>query len=346
MRNGILFGLVALALASTAHAQTVPMLIPYQGMLERDGALVNAIDSETVDFRVSLYNAPVDGTKVWPAGEGVFDEHSVNVYNGRFAFLIGSDQPYVHVANTPLYLDIQIKTADDADFVPLAGRQLLASAPYSVASARSDVDFQVPGLLSVGTSGHTSDVTISGDGNLGGGIPEWLNSGQHTGTAIHWGSDNAFFGMKNRGAGGSSEKDAVVYFGDDADDNLIFENLVGGVLATFQGDNRSVFHGDVQVDGNLDVNPPMFAYEVFRSLSPGEYNTGMPTDEWFAMVAGFSAENADFNETGVHAVLMRVRMWPVDGTWRIQMEVPTHDSTVESWQVSVLFIRRYLVHYR
>jgi len=117
--------------ASRKTRQSAPLQIPYQGTLERDGVLVNAVD-ETVDFRVSLYNSAADGEKLWPAGQDVYDEHSVNVYSGRFAFNIGSDQEYRPLDDTPLYLDIQVKMAADVDFVPLAGRQQFLYSPQAV----------------------------------------------------------------------------------------------------------------------------------------------------------------------------------------------------------------------
>ena len=136
---GILgFGLgVVAGLRSPARQDGVPHLIPYHGILEKDGEQEQAIDSDTVDFRVSLWDAPAAGNKVWPAAD-VYDEHSVNVYDGRFAFDIGSDAPYVQVPDTPLYLDIQVRGSGDADFVQLGGRQQFLSAPYAVAAQRSD----------------------------------------------------------------------------------------------------------------------------------------------------------------------------------------------------------------
>lgn len=153
--------------------RSVPKLIPYQGVLERNGQLVNALGSDTVSFRVSLYDAPAAGQKVWPAEPSVYDEHTVNVHNGRFAFSIGSNPlvPYLHVANTPLWLEIQVKGPDDPDFVPLGGRQQFQSAPYAVAADRADTDFQVPGNLTVEV-----DTAVAGDLDVGTtGIPSELD---------------------------------------------------------------------------------------------------------------------------------------------------------------------------
>jgi hypothetical protein len=149
--------------------RSVPKQIPYQGVLERDGQLVNAIGGDTVSFRVSLWDSATDGTRVWPEADQVveYEEHSVNVYDGRFAFNIGSEVPYRHVADTGLYLDIQVMGPDDTDFVPLGGRQRFLSSPFAVAASRSDGDFLVDSNLNVIGNTTTSSInskTLSGTG--------------------------------------------------------------------------------------------------------------------------------------------------------------------------------------
>ncbi len=163
-----------LDLIAPAPLTNVPQLIPYHGILEKDGALVNAIDAQTVSFRASLWDAPVDGSKVWPAGLDVFDEHSVNVVNGRFTFNIGEDVAYQHVLGTALYLDIQVMGAGDADFVQLGGRQRFLSAPFAIAASRSDGDFDINGAitasgppLSIQGSAINSDDPLSLQGSSG-----------------------------------------------------------------------------------------------------------------------------------------------------------------------------------
>lgn len=150
---GLFFGLGVFAGQEDGSAPrgTVPMQIPYQGVLEKNGLLVNAIGEDRVTFRVSLYDAPVAGNKVWPASPDVYDEHLANVYNGRFALAIGSNPaiPYQHIENTPLYLDIQVMGPDDSVFVPLSARQRLLATPFAVAADRSDTDFSVNGDLQV-----------------------------------------------------------------------------------------------------------------------------------------------------------------------------------------------------
>jgi hypothetical protein len=146
------FGLGVLAGTQKGEkAKSIPMLIPYHGVLERNGQLVNAIGTEKVDFRVALFDAEEAGTKVWPAVAGVYEEHSVNVFNGRFSFQIGSVAVYEHVPATPLYLDVQV-SMDSEPWVPLARRQRFLAAPYAIVAGRSDTDFLVAQDLDVG--GH------------------------------------------------------------------------------------------------------------------------------------------------------------------------------------------------
>jgi len=161
-------GLAVLARPGPPEAPrtTVPYVIPYQGVLERNGQLVNAIGGDTVGFRVSLWDAHTGGVRVWPEADQGFEyeEYSVNVYNGRFAFHVGSVVEYRHIADTDLYLDIQVKGPADPDFVPLGGRQRFLSSPYAVAAERADTDFSVPGRLTVdGPTGLEDMVTVNGD---------------------------------------------------------------------------------------------------------------------------------------------------------------------------------------
>ncbi len=155
------FGLGVYAdLISPPPLNSVPKLIPYQGNLEKDGALVNAIEPDRVNFRVSLWDDLVVGNQVWPAA-GTYEQHSVNVYNGRFAFNIGSAVPYEHIVDTSLFLDIQVMGPGEADFVQLGGRQQFLSAPYAVAAAQADLDFTVPGHLSASSIATVGSSSVS-----------------------------------------------------------------------------------------------------------------------------------------------------------------------------------------
>jgi hypothetical protein len=158
---------------SVTRDRSLPLLIPYHGVLEKDGRLVEAAGDQAMTFRVSLYNAAEGGDKVWPAEADVWDEHTVEVASGRFAFSIGSNPevPYVHVADTPLWLQIDVQGPDEDEFVALFARQQLQSAPLAVAANRADTDFSVPGALTVGGPADVGgDLDVASSLDAGGAI--------------------------------------------------------------------------------------------------------------------------------------------------------------------------------
>lgn len=161
--RGLMLAVVCLALvvcpAALAQESTDPRQLPYHGVLERDGALVNA---DGVTFRVAIYDASEEGQVVWGP-----EDVQADVHDGRFSFVIGSDPaaPYTHVEDTPLYLDIQVQMPGDADFTPLQGRQRLLASPMAVAATRSDRDFYVAGALTTG-----GDIATAGALSTGGDI--------------------------------------------------------------------------------------------------------------------------------------------------------------------------------
>ena len=269
---------------------TVPYLIPYQGMLEKNGQLVNAIGSDRVSFRVSLWDAPTDGVRVWPEADQIseYEEHSVNVYSGRFAFHIGSEVPYRHVADTDLYLDIQLMGSADPGFVPLGGRQRFVSSPFAVAAERADTDFYVPGRLGVGTDAPDREVDIQGAARV---------SGELTAAG------------------------PVTIDGDMQTNGLL--NVLG----------------ELQVDGQK----PFMWSRYYHPANAVSYDTGMSSDDWWAVIAGFSADWGDIYEDGNRTIVVRCRMVEsLSNTWVIEKDFASHNNH-EVWTVDVLFIRKRLV---
>jgi Phage Tail Collar Domain len=129
------------ALGFDEAAEVAPMLIPFQGTLNRDGNFL----SGPVALRVSLYDAPSAGNRVW--GPELHDP--VQLTDGRFSIVLGSVSAFTQavLGRKPLYLDFQVKVAGlDADFVPLLGRQQLLSTAYSV-SARHATHGVPPGTI-------------------------------------------------------------------------------------------------------------------------------------------------------------------------------------------------------
>lgn len=113
-------------------ADFTPMTIPYQGVLERDGALVN----RAVHFRLSLWNAEADGTQIW----GPEEHQDVVVQDGRFSLVIGEKTAlsHSHLENKPVYLQVETKVDDfDSDYVTLTSRQKLHSSPYAIRAYRA-----------------------------------------------------------------------------------------------------------------------------------------------------------------------------------------------------------------
>ena len=81
-------GVLAGTRGGPVREKQVPLLIPYQGLLERNGVPVDAIGQQQVDFRVALFDDPelTADHRVWPDetlyGDDAWDYHSVNVYSG------------------------------------------------------------------------------------------------------------------------------------------------------------------------------------------------------------------------------------------------------------------------
>lgn len=113
-----------------------PLLIAYQGVLERDGTLVQAIGDNQITFGVSIWNAADGGANLWPGGS-TSEPHQVNVFDGRFALVIGSQtglDAALFRTPGPLFLDISVQAPGDEAPVQLQGRQRMLDAPYAVSS--------------------------------------------------------------------------------------------------------------------------------------------------------------------------------------------------------------------
>ena len=77
-------------------------------------------------------------------------------------------------------------------------------------------------------------------GARSGAYPDWIDYDNSNGLFVSSGSDNAFFGLKNRdGAdGGGNNYDTVIYWGDDTADDLVFETQDKGEVARITGDGE------------------------------------------------------------------------------------------------------------
>ena len=131
-----LIAFVILGAALVVHAvgfdetqEVAPMLIPFQGTLNRDGNFL----SGPVHLRVSLYDAVTAGNLIW--GPEVHD--AVQLTDGRFSIVLGSVTAFTRntLGRKPLFLGFEVMIDGlDAAYVPLLGRQQLLSTPYAVSS--------------------------------------------------------------------------------------------------------------------------------------------------------------------------------------------------------------------
>lgn len=140
MRNTFkLCAVVAVVLLGSVSLAGAP-LFPYQGRLDKNGAPQNG----PFTFRFGLFTAATGGAALWSA-----DFVQVPVVNGNFSVKLGSTTPIPDtlLAQSALFLDVQVKGPGDAAFRQLAGRQQWLHVPYA---ATSSGDFRVNGQLTVG----------------------------------------------------------------------------------------------------------------------------------------------------------------------------------------------------
>jgi hypothetical protein len=133
---------LALGVTTELAAQAVPSLINYQGqLLAADGTPIATGD---YDVEISLYPVESGGAIVWgpqthngQSGPGL--RPKVSVIDGRFNLVLGPEDTAGRnlaevVAVTPsLYLELKVGTGS-----PIAPRQALLSAPYSLNASRAD----------------------------------------------------------------------------------------------------------------------------------------------------------------------------------------------------------------
>ncbi len=132
---------------------TVPRVIPYQGVLEIDGGAYNG----EVPMTFSLYRAATGGSAVWTESQDVV------VFNGVFGVTLGAAAAIdatIFAADT-LYLGVTI------DGVEMANRQAITPVPYALWSARS-ADFTVARDLTVARDARVArDLTVARDARVG-----------------------------------------------------------------------------------------------------------------------------------------------------------------------------------
>ena len=136
LRLGFVLALLLLATAGLGQAQELQpegLLAPqaalgsaftYQGQLKKNGSPIN----DTCDFQFSLYDASSGGTQITSTQTVT----GVSVSNGLFTTLIDFGNGAFN--GDARWLEIAVKCAGDANFVPLSQRQPLTAVPYALFS--------------------------------------------------------------------------------------------------------------------------------------------------------------------------------------------------------------------
>ncbi len=164
-----------LLLATSAVAQTVPKLLPFQGHLTN--AEGEVVDGEAKIVQFKIYDAPVSGAPVW-AGE----VHKLSVNQGLVNTLLGTKTAFPDrygpdegtvMFSKPLYLEITVDAQEedadghgiiDAADPPLLPRQVILPAVHAKTAdqaAHADVADQL-----------TNGITVSPSGNVGIGVDD------------------------------------------------------------------------------------------------------------------------------------------------------------------------------
>ncbi|MEO1269623.1 MAG: tail fiber protein [Myxococcota bacterium] len=111
------------AYADSVGEPPVARLLPYEGVLELDGAPVNT----SVEIAFSLYDSPTDSANpIWSE-----TQQEVQVVGGRFAVVLGEESaiPRVAFESRELYLGMSVNGT------PLANRQQIYAGASSVTTA-------------------------------------------------------------------------------------------------------------------------------------------------------------------------------------------------------------------
>ena len=263
----------------------VPRMIPYQGVLEMDGAPVNAMGGDAIWVEFGLYDGPGEGAQL-----RYTQRRALEVFRGRFTTTIGptgeGGEPIEEVirAADDLYLGMTLlgNPEDPGDDVALANRQRLMATPYAMWTT-SATHLTVARDLSVGGAlGMGGDLSVGGDVQLNSGEirgVSTLSADRLSSLAVN-GSDLRLGLSDGREIGERGLQRALVH---DVSDvlSINYDN-------DFEG--GTTIHGDVTVTGTLNAGSlaewPAGHYCVFQN------GGGCP--------AGFGPERIDL-DIGTHA---------------------------------------------
>jgi hypothetical protein len=139
--------IAALAFPGVAAAQPIGTAFTYQGRLTDAGSPANG----TYDFRFTLYDAATGGAAV---GTPV-TANGVAVAEGLFASLL--DFGPAAFAGQARWVLVEVRPAGGGTYTPLAPRQPLTPAPYSLFSSTTD-----PANLTILNAGNLTSGTVPG----------------------------------------------------------------------------------------------------------------------------------------------------------------------------------------
>lgn len=192
----LLAAVVVVGAATFAWARvpaTDARLIPYQGVLERDGVPV----SGPVTARFGLFNSAASNTAcvltnscpLWS------EEQTLDVVDGRFSVLLGDSGSArtltsAILAAPELFLAVAFQTADDGAFSLLGGTQQIVGAPMIQPGTVTATSF-APGTLfsaNIGFSFETGEYFATSASP-----PGWIGSSEFD-------TDGPVFGLNTFGA--------------------------------------------------------------------------------------------------------------------------------------------------
>lgn len=167
--------LAALLLATPALAsndgdpatQDIPAVVPYDGVLDLDGASFNG----QVDMIFTLYGSADGDDPVWQETWSTADERPITVTAGRFSVNLGTFEDIEDVIADAgqVFLGLSVKRPEDEEYTALAGRQRLNPVPYALWGARAS-NLTVAGAASVGgaltVGGQVTAANVEVDGTV------------------------------------------------------------------------------------------------------------------------------------------------------------------------------------
>ena len=146
-RRILFFGSLALALVvafgggllvgAQQAGSGAPYLLPYQGVLELEGELVDTQGQPGVTFSVRVEDGA--GAELWPGG-GLWEVHEgVPVHAGRFSLALGSITPLAESVfdGGPRFAHLQVEYAGSGTVD--MGRQELLAAPHALRARRATI---------------------------------------------------------------------------------------------------------------------------------------------------------------------------------------------------------------